>query len=188
MFHEFGDSAGRPGRQHRIARRRAVAWVGRWATWLLAVAVGLTGPAALASHATPVVGAPGAAPAADVPSVDWGDWTAGPLPLFGPAPADGALTVYLALVGPAGPEDLATRVSDPTSTDYGDYVTLAQATAQFGATPATRQAVTDAVTAAGGTVTFGPVNTYVRATFSVAQAEDFFDTTFGLYSNTLANG
>ena len=156
------------------AGRRGHGWVRWWAACVVA-AVGVAGLGAVPANAQ--------APVHPV-AVDWGDWTAGSLPYTGPAPGSYTFTAYLSLVGPTGPDDRATRVSDPTSPDYGHYLNLTQATQAFGASAATRQSVTDTVTAAGGTVNFGPVNTFARASFTVAQAEAFFGTTFGLYLNT----
>lgn len=145
----------------------------RFPRLLVALIIGVfvaAGQSALPASATP-------------PPVDWGQWQAAGA-LLGPAPADAVVTAYLSLVVPAGLPEFALAVTDPSSPTYGKYKTLAQATEAFGASPETLTAVSAAVTKVGGRVDLGPVNTYAKATFTVAQADAFFSTTYGKYPGT----
>ena len=135
----------------------------RFPRLLVALIIGVfvaAGQSALPASATP-------------PPVDRGQWQAAGA-LLGPAPADAVVTAYLSLVVPAGLPEFALAVTDPSSPTYGKYKTLAQATEAFGASPETLTAVSAAVTKVGGRVDLGPVNTYAKATFTVAQADAFF--------------
>jgi subtilase family serine protease len=93
------------------------------------------------------------------------------------------LRVYLASSDPSGLADYAQAVSNPSDVAYGDYLTAAQAQAQFGPTAAEATAVESWLTGAGLTVTdttagFGA---YVGVTGTVADASQAFGVNFADY-------
>ena len=143
------------------------------------MALGITGPVAASAQASGSL-TTALAPAAVPPApFDWGDLDPGGVVIGATDPAT-PITIYFSLIGadPAGLQAKALAVSDPQNADYGNYLSLEQATTTFGASTAARQQVSDAVAAAGGTTTFGPVNTFARATLTVGQAAAWFATTF----------
>jgi subtilase family serine protease len=104
-----------------------------------------------------------------------------------PAVTSGAVNVLVYVAGrdPAGLQSYARAVSDPTSADYGKYLTPAQAQVQFGATSAQVESVKSWLTGAGLTVTnvTGGFGGYVAASGTVAEASSAFGTSFADYTD-----
>jgi len=89
--------------------------------------------------------------------------------------------VYLAGKDAKGLAAYARSVSDPSSADYGHYLTAAQTQSRFGATKAQRSEVTSWLKSAGLKVT-GSNKHYVTATGEVASAEKAFGTQLHNYT------
>ena len=91
--------------------------------------------------------------------------------------------VYLAWNNPSALEALAQAVSNPTSSNYGSYLTPAQFRQQFAPSQAQVGTVQAWLRSQGFTVEYTPQNNhYVSAEGTVAQAAAAFGTTFGMYS------
>lgn len=132
--------------------------------------------------ATAVVGVPGppAAVAVEADGVDWGELGTGTsTSLVGPADDALAFTLYLNLVPATDPVPVALAVSDPRSLAYGEHLTLDEAVATHGAGGDTLDAVRAAVDGVGGSVSFGPTNTFARAELTVAGAAELLSVSFG---------
>lgn len=159
----------RPGNGAAAHKPRA------WAAILAAVAL-LFPLAALGA-----VSAASPAAAVVVDGVDWGDIDPDGAPRVGDAPADFALDIYMNY---ALPDLLATaaQVSDPDSVYYGDYLDLPTALELYGASPENQKALDDALADAGAAPqVIGASNTFTRTPMTVAQAEQFFGVSFGVY-------
>lgn len=90
--------------------------------------------------------------------------------------------VYLGWRNEAGSKALARAVSDPKSPSYGKYVSPASFRQQFAPTQAQVGAVQSWLLSQGFTVDYTPQNNhYVEAEGTVAQAQNAFSTTFGMY-------
>lgn len=96
------------------------------------------------------------------------------------------LRVYLAGPDPAGLAAFATAVSDPSSPQYGQYLTAAQVQSRFGATAAQVQAVEAWLTGAGLTVSnvTSGIGAYVEVTGTVAEASKAFGVAFADYTDS----
>ena len=91
--------------------------------------------------------------------------------------------VYLAWNNPSALEALAQAVSNPTSSNYGSYLTPAQFRQQFAPSQAQVGTVQAWLRSQGFTVEYTPQNNhYVSAEGTVAQAAAAFGATFGMYS------
>ena len=125
------------------------------------------GPALAATPAGARVQIQGAAPLSD------GDAVTGALP------SSAAVSLTLALA-PRDPDALAAyaaAVSDPGSPEHGDYLSVAQFAARFGATDQAVAAVRAAVAQSGLQVgDLSPDGLSLSASGTAAQAEDAFDT------------
>jgi subtilase family serine protease len=102
----------------------------------------------------------------------------------GAADASGPVSfrVYLGWRNEVGVEALARAVSDPKSPSYGKYVSPASFRQQFAPTQAQVGAVQSWLRSQGFTVDYTPQNNhYVEAEGTVAQAQNAFGTTFGMY-------
>lgn len=144
-------------------RRVAVA-----ASVLSLVGVGLFSAAAAgaATSASGRAAVPGTRPAWAVSSPDVG-------PSAGTGHVD--LRVWLSLRDPAGAAALAASVSDPSSPDYGHYVTAAQFDAAYAPTASQAQAVASWLRSSGLAVTsVASDNRWVAAGGSVSQVEQAF--------------
>jgi subtilase family serine protease len=97
-----------------------------------------------------------------------------------PAGSQIDLRVYLAGSNPAGLAAYARAVSDPSSAEYGHYLTTAQTQARFGATKAQISAVESWLGSSGLKVT-GVTEHYVSVHGTVAQAGAAFGTSFHQY-------
>jgi len=122
---------------------------------------------------SPVAAAPG-------DPVDWGDLDASALVslgAFAPVTPVGDLVVTLGLTGDvAGLQAYARSVSDPTSTAYGQRLSVAQVADRFGASTATVDAVTDYFTNLGITLEFDPTGSYAMAFMTETEAATVFST------------
>jgi subtilase family serine protease len=129
----------------------------------LVAAVCALGVAALS--ATPAVAA--------APSAHW-TWLGG-------APANGRVSVALPLKADlAGLERFATAVSDPRSSQYGQFESIANLARRFGAPAAERARVVGYLQRAGATgVKVDVTGLFAEATMRVSQAGRMFGTTLG---------
>lgn len=121
------------------------------------------------------------AAAAVVDGVDWGDIDPDGAPRVGDAPDEFELPIYMNY---ELPELLAraSQVSNPDSVLYGDYRDLTAAKAEFGADLDDQLALDDSLAAVGAAPQeIGASHTFARTPMTVAQAEKFFDVTFGVY-------
>lgn len=90
--------------------------------------------------------------------------------------------VYLGWRNEAGATALARAVSDPKSPSYGQYVSPASFRQQFAPNQAQVGAVQSWLQSQGFTIDYTPQNNrYVEAEGTVAQAQNAFSTTFGMY-------
>ena len=106
-----------------------------WVRWWVACVVAVVGAADWGGAGAVVAGGLARHPVA----VDWGDWTAGSLPLHRSGAGQLHLHRLPVVGGSVRTRRPGHRVSDPTSPDYGHYLNLTQATQAFGASAATRQ-------------------------------------------------
>ncbi len=91
--------------------------------------------------------------------------------------------VYLGWSGADAAEALAHAVSDPKSSQYGQYLTPAQFRNQFAPSQAQVAAVQSWLKSQGFSVIYTPTNNhYVAAEGTVAQAQAAFLTQFGMYN------
>jgi len=91
--------------------------------------------------------------------------------------------VYLSWSDPAGAASLAQAVSDPSSTQYGHYLTPAAFRQRFAPTAASVNAVQSWLTSQGFAIVHVPSNGhYVAAEATVAQATAAFGTTLAKYT------
>lgn len=121
------------------------------------------------------------ATAAEPPeAVNWGQLDPG-APYVSAADPKTQFDVYLNLIGPNNPEVDALRFVVPAQPDYRKWLTLDQATAAYGADAATQTAIQDTVEGIGGTVRFGPGNTYAALSLTIEGAEQLFGVPFGVY-------
>ncbi len=95
------------------------------------------------------------------------------------------IQVYLGSGDSAAMTALARAVSDPTSPQYGDYLTADQFRAQFAPSAAEAASVVSYLTSAGLKVQDVPANRlYVDAVGTVAQVEAAFGTTLNEYAHS----
>lgn len=115
----------------------------------------------------------------DSGSMDWSNLEAGQYPGAAvPADPSWPMTVYVNIASHPDLVPTALAVSDPLSPMYGQHLDLFEAVTAFGAAPSTIQAIDDAVTGVGGSVEFGPSNTYAKLQLTVGQASDLFSLDF----------
>ncbi len=117
------------------------------------------------------------------PGPQYDDLDSSGLPVVGPASAgDGPFTVVLGLTSDqAGLTAFAQAVSDPTSPIYGQYLTLDQAIATYGASGSTGAAVASYFGGLSVTPTFDPTGTTATVELTLAQLSTVFGTTFSNY-------
>jgi kumamolisin len=133
----------------------------------LALAVVQT-PQAVAS--SPVA----AAPALDV-TVDWGDLDLSQMVEVGDADPATAMTFYVGMVTDVdGLTAFARAVSDPASSSYGGYLSVAEVADRFGASSATQAAVVQHFAGMGIAATVDPTGVYATVTMTLAAAEATF--------------
>jgi subtilase family serine protease len=91
--------------------------------------------------------------------------------------------VYLGWNNASAVETLATAVSDPQSSSYGQYLTPEEFRKHFAPSQAQVHAVESWLSSQGFTVGYTPLNNhYVTAEGTVAQAAAAFGTSFGMYA------
>ncbi len=91
--------------------------------------------------------------------------------------------VYLGWQNPAGAEALARAVSDPSSPQYGQYLTPQQFRRQFAPSQADVGAVQSWLRSQGFSVVYTPANNrYVAAEGTVAQTQAAFGVQFAMYT------
>ena len=141
-----------------------------------ATALGALFGAGTAAAATPRTPIPDTLPS-------WASGTAKPIPLVNSRAIN--LQVYLAGQDPAGLAAYAKAVSDPTSAQYGNYLTADQVLARFGPTTAEAGAVKSWLSRNGLTVTgeTAGIGAYVSVTGTLAEAAKAFGVSFGDYTD-----
>ena len=134
-----------------------------------------------------VIACSGAAVASS-PSVDFGDISHKGLKDLGPASTGLKLSLELGLV--ADQQGIANAVksaSNPSSSSYGDYLSLSSLQQKYGATSAKRNAVVGAFKTYGTTATVDVTHLRVSATISIGNAQKLFGTQWHLYATGQAN-
>ncbi len=156
-----------PLAEPRRARRVAAAFIPTAA--LLATALSSAAPADAAATTSSIV-------------VDHPSW-ATPSADRGAVPATTAVTarVYLASQNPAGLNAYATAVSDPSSSQYGQYLSAQQAAARFGPSAADTAALKDYLTSHGVTITSATEH-YLDISATASQIQATFSTSLHNYS------
>lgn len=100
---------------------------------------------------------------------------------IGPAPDSQALDLVFELDTAGRPSQSQVRaVSDPTSPSYGHFKSIAWLAQHFGASLATKEAVTSALARVGADAQVDPTGSVVVARLTVAQAGSFFSVRLGL--------
>lgn len=125
--------------------------------------------------------------ALEADGVDWSNIDPGALAVVGPADPAMEVLMYLNMAPEPDLVTVALAVSSPLSPLYGDHLDLAEAVGVFGASAEHRQAVVDAVEGVGGSVEFGPTNTFARVVVTIAQASELFSVAFDTYEVQLVS-
>jgi subtilase family serine protease len=105
--------------------------------------------------------------------------------LLGPAPAGQEMSIGVALQEPnaAGESELYKELYDPTSANYGQFLTPAQFDQEFGVPSSQSSAVSNWLTSGGLSIeTTSPAGDYFTAVGTVSQLDSLFDVTIGSYS------
>jgi subtilase family serine protease len=126
--------------------------------------------------------------AASSTSVDFGDISHKGLKDLGPASKGLKLSLELGLI--ANQQGIANAVksaSNPSSSNYGDYLSLSTLQSKYGATSSRRNAVVGAFKTFGVTATVDVTHLRVGATISVGNAQKLFGTTWDLYATGESN-
>ena len=125
---------------------------------------------------------------ASSPSVDFGDISHKGLKDLGPASTGLKLSLELGLI--ADQQGIANAVkaaSNPSSSSYGDYLSLSTLQQKYGATSSRRNAVVGAFKTYGVTATVDVTHLRVSATISVGNAQKLFGTKWNLYATGESN-
>ena len=125
---------------------------------------------------------------ASSPSVDFGDISHKGLKDLGPASTGLKLSLELGLI--ADQQGIANAVkaaSNPSSSSYGDYLSLSSLQQKYGATSSRRNAVVGAFKTYGMTATVDVTHLRVSATISIGNAQKLFGTKWHLYATGTSN-
>jgi subtilase family serine protease len=121
-------------------------------------------------------------------SVDFGDISHKGLKDLGPASTGLKLSLELGMI--ANQQGIANAVkaaSNPSSSSYGDYLSLSTLQSKYGATSARRNAVVGAFKPYGVTATVDVTHLRVGATISIGNAQKLFGTKWNLYATGESN-
>ena len=132
--------------------------------------------------------APVGAAVASSPSVDFGDISHQGLKDLGPASTGLKLSLELGLI--ADQQGIANAVkaaSNPSSSSYGDYLSLSSLQQKYGATSSRRNAVVGAFKPYGVSATVDVTHLRVGATVSIGNAQKLFGTAWHLYATGTSN-
>jgi subtilase family serine protease len=137
--------------------------------------------AVLAALALAAAALPGAAVGAT--SVDYGPISHNGLHNAGPASTGLKLSLQLGLIAnQSGIADAAKAASSPTSSTYGQYLSLSTLASKYGASSSHINAVVNAFKAYGNTATVDVTHLRVSATMSIKNAQKMFGTPWNIYA------
>ena len=128
------------------------------------------------------------AAAASSPPVDFGDISHKGLKDLGPASVGLKLSLELGLI--ANQQGIANAVkaaSNPSSSSYGEYLSLSTLQSKYGASSSRRSAVVGAFKPYGVTATVDVTHLRVGATISIGNAQKLFGTKWNLYATGTSN-